>query len=134
MQYTKIEAFLQDEFLEIRPSTNKRSITTSPSLIHLAKCMTYPLDLLKHRMASTGKSNLVETASALYDKEGAPGFYSGLQAKLYKSVTGKALYYYIYSGFQRKYEPQTIGMNLLLAGLAETAVIPVIAPIESVVR
>ena len=104
----------------------------------ISKMTTYPFDLLKTKMATAEKQqSLVETASNIVSKDGVGGLYKGSGPRVFKSVTGKVLYYYIY----RTLTDAVIGNesrnltaleNVVVGYFSEVLELPVIMPLDAV--
>lgn len=103
-----------------------------------AKLSTYPFDLLKTRMATSNQNkNLWKFIVHVYETDGISGFYEGSKPKVFKSVTGKVLYFYIYrllSEFAVGSSKRnlTTEENLLIGFLSEVLELPVIMPLEAI--
>uniref|UniRef100_A0A7S2W8B5 Uncharacterized protein n=1 Tax=Mucochytrium quahogii TaxID=96639 RepID=A0A7S2W8B5_9STRA len=107
-----------------------------------SKLVVYPFDFIKTRMAMTGKS-FQETVKEIQEEgEGGPlSLYKGIQAKLFKSVTGKFLYFYLYSSLSQlrraatsdPTQPLGTVANLLIGYFSEVLELPVIMPLEAIV-
>ena len=111
----------------------------------VSKCSTYPLDLIKTRMAAGGGS-AGDVVSEVIKAAGPMGLFQGLRPKLVKSVTGKFLYFYIYKALNDMYtdkiQPKIDGdnrqvvdtfFNILIGYFSEIFELPVIMPLEAVV-
>lgn len=114
----------------------------------VSKCMVYPLDLIKTKMATSGCSFEVAVKD-LKEEEGGSiaGLYKGLSMKLVKSVTGKFFYFYLYStlsGIRLAQLRRSAGSkdaqvgldtvsNLVIGYFSEFLELPLIMPLEAVV-
>ena len=111
----------------------------------VSKCSTYPLDLIKTRMAAGGGSAR-EVIAEVVKASGPMGLFQGLRPKLVKSVTGKFLYFYIYKALNDLYtdniQPSVATenrqvvdtlFNILIGYFSEVFELPVIMPLEAVV-
>jgi len=106
-----------------------------------SKLIVYPFDLIKTRMATSGKS-LGETVREL-EREGGgkQGLYKGIGPKLFKSVTGKFFYFYLYSMLSKarlaNMADPTQGLdtlsNLVVGFFSEVFELPIIMPLEAIV-
>jgi hypothetical protein len=106
-----------------------------------SKLTLYPFDLLKTRMAkqADGKT-LIETIQDILQKDGIHGLYKGSGPKIFKSVTGKVLYFYLYrilSNLAAQMEGSSISTlsmksNLIVGFFSEVCELPVIMPLEAI--
>ncbi|CAK9096700.1 Probable protein phosphatase 2C 59 (AtPP2C59) (HopW1-1-interacting protein 2) (Protein phosphatase 2C WIN2) (PP2C WIN2) [Durusdinium trenchii] len=106
-----------------------------------SKLVVYPFDLIKTRMAVSGRS-LAETVQELQEEGGGTqGLYRGIGPKLVKSVTGKFFYFYLYSSMSKlrlaaMADPSQgldTASNLAIGFLSEVLELPLIMPLEAVV-
>jgi len=104
----------------------------------VSKLSTYPFDLLKVRMATDeANKSLPEAIRHIVEKDGVMGLYKGSSPKVFKSVTGKVLYYYIYRTLSNlaignEQRGLTAVENLVIGFLSEVLELPVIMPLEAV--
>jgi len=103
-----------------------------------SKIVVYPLDLVKTRMATDPQAKTVLSTFATIQREkGLSGLYKGIQPKLVKSITGKVLYFYIYSSLSKLVadsdgQLSTIA-NMIVGFFSEVIELPVIMPLEAIV-
>lgn len=104
----------------------------------ISKTVTFPLDLIKTRMASAAtRTSAAKMASDIVKREGVPGLYKGLRPKLIKSVTGKVLYFYLYKLLGSLFvtsrnEAMSAAANLVVGFCSELFELPVIMPLEAI--
>jgi hypothetical protein len=100
-----------------------------------SKLVTFPLDLIKTRAASSPLQTQ-EVIADIFKRQGLLGFYQGLGPKLVKSVTGKVLYYFIYSilsGWLKDGKGNlSTWRNLVVGFFSEVLELPVVMPLEAV--
>lgn len=105
----------------------------------VSKVVVYPLDLVKTRMATSEGQGLGATVAALQEEEG--GLYRGIGPKLFKSVTGKFFYFYLYSSLSQaqlaRMPDSSQGLsavsNLVIGFFSEVLELPLIMPLEAIV-
>ena len=110
-----------------------------------SKLSLYPLDLLTTRMSVGGTGDKakgpLEVAADIVREQGVAGLYRGAAPKVFKSVTGKVLYFYLYrvlSDLANRLEGGAKGAalsmraNLVVGFLSEVLELPVIMPLEAV--
>mmetsp|Transcript_17488 Transcript_17488/g.34382 ORF Transcript_17488/g.34382 Transcript_17488/m.34382 type:complete len:299 (-) Transcript_17488:218-1114(-) len=106
-----------------------------------SKVLVYPFDLIKTRMATTGKG-FKETVDTLQEEGGGPaGLYKGIGPKLAKSVTGKFFYFYLYTILSKlrlsMMADPSKGLdtlsNLVVGYFSEVFELPIVMPMEAVV-
>ncbi|GBG25946.1 Mitochondrial carrier protein [Hondaea fermentalgiana] len=106
-----------------------------------SKLIVYPFDLIKTRMATTGK-NIQDTVDDLKTEGGGVGgLYKGIGPKMVKSVTGKFFYFYLYTTLSKlrlaMMEDPSKGLdtasNLVIGYFSEILELPIVMPLEAVV-
>mmetsp|Transcript_10862 Transcript_10862/g.20113 ORF Transcript_10862/g.20113 Transcript_10862/m.20113 type:complete len:297 (+) Transcript_10862:84-974(+) len=107
----------------------------------VSKVVVYPLDLIKTRMATTGES-FGDTVEKLQEEGGGPqGLYRGIGPKVFKSVTGKFFYFYLYSSLSKARlafssdDTKSLDTfsNLVIGFFSEVFELPLIMPLEAIV-
>ena len=104
----------------------------------VSKLATYPLDIIKTRLATSDSDKTITDVYADLTKDkGFLGLYFGVEYKVFKSSSAKFLYFYIYralmiiaSGPNREV---SVAANLLIGYLGEFLSLPIVMPLEAVV-
>jgi hypothetical protein len=104
----------------------------------IAKSLSYPLDLMKTKLAvaeGSGKG-AIEVASDLFKEQGIGGFYRGLGPKVTKNVVQKFIFFYVYDTLIRRYKAtmslKEVGVvaNLLIGVVGDWFASPFVVPIN----
>ena len=104
----------------------------------VSKLATYPLDIVKTRLATAEASkSLLSVVGDLTREKGIVGLYFGVENKLLKSCTAKFIYFYIYRALLNMAKTSTgqisVATNLVIGYLGEFLSLPVVMPLEAVV-
>jgi hypothetical protein len=103
-----------------------------------SKLATYPLDIVKTRLATAPASTTVgQVVSDLTKTNGIGGLFFGVENKLVKSCTAKFIYFYIYRALINLGSGPngeiSVASNLVIGYLGEFFSLPVIMPLEAIV-
>lgn len=103
-----------------------------------SKVATYPLDIVKTRLATAPASTTVgQVVSDLTKTNGIGGLFFGVENKLVKSCTAKFIYFYIYRALINLGSGPngeiSVASNLVIGYLGEFFSLPVIMPLEAIV-
>eukprot|EP00946_MAST-07B_sp_MAST-7B-sp1_P005281 g5281.t1 len=104
----------------------------------VSKLATYPLDIVKTRLAlAEAGTSLASVVADLTKEKGVVGLYFGVENKLLKSCTAKFIYFYIYRALLGIVESSngriSVATNLVIGYLGEFLSLPVVMPLEAVV-
>lgn len=107
--------------------------------------VTYPVEIVKNKMASAGKAQSGHSDSAsfggivstMYRKGGPMAFYDGMGTSAIKNAVEKFIYFYAYSTYRRlimamRGQKPTMVWDLVAGTLSEFTHLPVTAPMETV--
>ena len=107
----------------------------------VSKLATYPLDIVKTRLAlAEAGTPLMSVVSDLTREKGVfAGLWFGVENKLLKSCTAKFIYFYIYRGMLNMVQDSgpssqvSVATNLVIGYLGEFLSLPIVMPLEAVV-
>lgn len=104
----------------------------------VSKIATYPLDIVKTRLATADASkSFLSVVGDLTQEKGVAGLFFGVENKLLKSCTAKFIYFYIYRALLNTAKTATgqvsVATNLLIGYLGEFLSLPIVMPLEAIV-
>ena len=104
----------------------------------VSKVATYPLDIVKTRLATSDANKTVkQVVTELTKEQGLGGLYFGVENKLVKSCTAKFIYFYIYRALLNIASGPNgevgVASNLIIGYLGEFLSLPVVMPLEAIV-
>ena len=104
----------------------------------VSKIATYPLDIVKTRLATAeGRTSVSSVVADLTREKGLAGLFFGVENKLAKSCTAKFIYFYIYRALLNAVASGagevSVASNLVIGYLGEFLSLPVVMPLEAVV-
>ena len=104
----------------------------------VSKLATYPLDIVKTRLATAeAGSSVASVVRDLTAERGVAGLFFGVENKLVKSCTAKFIYFYIYRALldvvRTGNSQVSVVANLVIGYLGEFLSLPVVMPLEAVV-